>query len=90
MPNNCKRVWYRIKVATRYIFKKSVNEKSFTFCSHIKVEDLPKGKWVFASSVIHINEVGDYWLEDVRIMCDSENSRQIFSGPLSEIQVTKN
>lgn len=80
----------KIKTALRYLLGKNIGKYSYSFSSHLKLGDLPKGEWIFVSTNISIDEVNDYWIEDVRICCEKDNKRKLYIGELSELEIKKN
>lgn len=81
--------WQKLKIATKYLLNKQVEEKGFAFTSHIKFDKNYKGGMIFVATNVKINEVNDYWLEDTRIMDygSGKEKREMFAGSLEEVAV---
>jgi hypothetical protein len=48
---------------------------------------LPKEEWVFVSSSFTIDEIQEYWLEDVKIISqkDGKTKRKLFVGAIDDL-----
>ena len=86
-----KTLWEKIKLCVRYLLGWEVEGISFTFESRLKVDKFPKGRWIFVSSLVHFNKIGDWWLEDVRIIDQKTGMerKKLFTGELSDLAIHK-
>jgi hypothetical protein len=62
---------------------------TYNFTSNFKIDELAKGKFHYISMNILIDEVGDYWLENVKILSpDSKKQKnQYFVGSVGDLLV---
>lgn len=65
--------------------------KTYQFTSQVKIEDIPKNEIVVVSTMIHIDEVNNTWLERTYIMSLERNTleEKYFTGNLEDIKVNQ-
>lgn len=82
-----KKLAKRIIVALKYIFTGTVKTKvGFNVNAWINPKKLVKGKWNFVSANVIIDEINQFKVTDVMVMCGGKASRELSIDSLELIK----
>lgn len=61
----------------------------YKYISKLKMDDIPKGEWVYVSTGIVINVLGDYWMEGCKIVSEFQEVKfKSSEGTMERMTIT--